>query len=223
MAEKKTKKKTSTLEDIMPLKLNKEKYLVTIELITKMLATVPKDPELYDNFIASKAPSPEKAEEEIKSVPEAQTKAEEKGWTGFHKDSGGIFIYSYMVKGFIKTALETLMINGVVPKVPAYKKWIDRMVFIYPRKIYFGINKPDGNLSRALRTMTPQGERVTLLKSDYVKEGRKLFFAIEILKNDKKIDWYAISRCFLYGEYIGLGQWRGSGGYGRFKVVDFKP
>lgn len=217
MAKRKSEKGTGIA--LEPLELNSEKYAVTIRLTSKMLATVPKDPDVYGSFIASKAPSQDEIDEEMKTVPEPQTKAEEKGWTGFHTDDKGIFIYNYMIKGHMKTALETLVSNGAVTKVPAYKKWIDRMVFISPRKIYFGIKQPDDSLSRPLRTMTPQGERVTLVKSDYVKQGREISFEIEVLKNDKNLDWKTIGKCLQYGEYIGLGQWRGSGGYGQFEVV----
>lgn len=228
---KKAESKETTGNGLEPLVLNAERYAVKIKLIAPMLATVPKDPDVYNTFIASKAPDQDTAEAEVKTVPEPKqpgpgetplTRAEEKGWTGFHTDEKGLFIYNYMVRGFFKTAMETLMSNKAIPKISAYKKWIDRMVFVSPRKIYFGINEPDGALSRPLRTMTPQGERVTVVKSDYVKAGRTLDFEVKVLANDKKLDWEAIGKCLQYGVYVGLGQWRGSGGYGQFEVVSVK-
>ena len=48
-----------------------------IELITEMLGTVPKDPDIYKTYIESKKPE-EITDEEYLSV----EKIEEKGWTG---------------------------------------------------------------------------------------------------------------------------------------------
>ena len=198
-----------------------EKREVKLVLTSKMLGTVPKNKEVYTKYIATKTPDEDKRADEIDSV----TDIEEKGWTGFHTDDDGLFIYDYMLKGFFKSACEALVANGS-PKLPAYKKWIDKLIFINPRHIYFGghngddtIIKPDGCLERPLRTMTPKGERVTVTRSDYVKEGTTLTFIITILTNNKGIDFEKIMEWFEYGQFVGLGQWRGSGGYGRFTII----
>lgn len=199
---------------------------VRVELLTDMLGTVPKDPDVYATYIATKAPKPEDGEEEVSTVSEQQeeqNKAEAKGWTGFHSDENGIFMYNYMIKGFLKTAQETLQDlgekNGGVKKLPAYKKWIDRTIFIYPRRIYFGQEEADPALARPLRTMTAKGERTTVARSDTVKAGKVLEFQIEILLNTKGLNWDHLAILLDYGAYIGFGQWRGSGGYGQFKLL----
>ena len=117
------------------MELNVESMEYEITLLEKLLGTVPKDKEIYASYIAAKAPRDENAQEEIVSVDEV----EERGWTGFHSDSKGLFIYDYMIKGFLKAACETLQANGVIKKIPAYKKWFDKLVFVYPRRLYFGI------------------------------------------------------------------------------------
>lgn len=197
---------------------------VEVELITDMLGTVPKDKDVYAAYIATKAPKVKQSEEEVETVPEEDDKemkaAEARGWTGFHKDENGIFIYSYMIKGFLKSAQETLQELDAVKKIPAYKKWIDRLVFVHPRRIYFGQAEPDPHLSRPLRTMTPKGERVTVARSDTVKAGKVLKFQIELFDNKKGYTWEHLAVLFDYGAYVGLGQWRGSGGYGQFKVLN---
>ena len=206
-----------------------KKHEVVLELITKMLGTAPKDPEVYSAYVATKkaefakntgrnaeAAVDETTDEEVGTL---SKEVEERGWTGFHQDENGLFIYEYMVKGFFKTALEVLVENGAIKKIPAYKKWIDRMVFVTPRRLYVGKMEPDGAKERPLRTMTPKGERVTLAKSDYLAEGTRLKFTVEVLQNTKGIKWETIASCLEYGAYVGLGQWRGSGGYGRFEVV----
>ena len=115
--------------------------------------------------------------------------------------------------------MEVLQANGAVPKIPAYKKWVDLLVFIEPRHIMTGLKEPDGCLERPLRVMTPKGPRVTVTRSDYLKEGRTLSFEVKVLKNNKNISMELIGACLAYGEFVGLGSWRGSGAYGRFKVI----
>jgi len=206
---------------------------VTIELLTEELGTVPKNPDIFTDHMTAKIhenEKPEKAEakieEEISTLPkEAPDVDTEKGWTGFHEDEHGIFIFSHMVKGYLKSAIETCMENGSISKIVAYKKWVDRLIFPVERRLYFSdgngknLAKPDGYIERSLRAMTPRGERVALVKSDYAGIGRQIKFTLHVLENKKGIDWKMLDTVFEYGELYGLGQWRGSGGYGQFKVV----
>ena len=192
-----------------------ERLNIKIRLIEPLLGTVPKDPEVYKRFIASKAPDSATGEQETETVEEI----EEGGWTGFHRDEKGLFIYNYMIKGFLKSACEVCMATGIIKKIPAYKKWFDLLVFVEPRRISLGKDKPDGNLERPLRAMTAMGPRVTVCRSDYVNAGTEIDFTIRILKNPK-ISQKTIKQILEYGRYVGLGQWRGSGGYGKFEVVE---
>jgi len=185
-----------------------------IQFLTKMLGTVPKNKEVYTTYIATKGPEVN-GDEEIKTVEEI----EEKGWTGFHQDEKGLFIYSYMILGFLKNALQVLMENKTVKKVPAYKKWMDSMVFINPRRLYFNKDQPDGMIERPLRAMTAQGPRITVTRSDYIGEGQEIKFEVEVFRNSKGIDHELIEKLLEYGKYQGLGQWRGSGRYGQFEVI----
>ena len=70
-----------------------------IVLTTEMLGTVPKDPDIYQTYIESKKPD-NNTDEEYLTV----EKIEERGWTGFHSDENGLFIYDYMIRGFLKNA-----------------------------------------------------------------------------------------------------------------------
>ena len=51
---------------------------VKIKLLTEMLGTVTKDPEVYKTYIESKKPETQNGEKEYLTV----DKIEEKGWTG---------------------------------------------------------------------------------------------------------------------------------------------
>ena len=198
-------------------------YEVTLTFTEAMLGTVPKDKNIYSSFIASKAPKSVDTEDEIESVQEA----EEKGWTGFHCDADGKpFLFNYMIKGFFKDACSMLsrvsgkkirgqerVAKNNSSKLTAFKKIIDGLVFVFPRKIPIMVNGEIGVLERPLRAPTPQGERVCLARSDTVPAGSKIQFVIKVLGEvDKKtlIEWLE------YGALRGLAQWR-NGGYGTFE------
>jgi hypothetical protein len=193
----------------------------TIVLTTEMLGTVPKDPEIYKTYIESKRPKDvEQVDDEYLTV----EKIDEKGWTGFHQDEDGLFLYEYMIKGFLKNAGNVLK---DVLKTKALKSKIDNFLFVSPRKIRLCKSAPDSVLQRPLRAMTMQGPRVSLAKSDLVNAGTKITFKITLLPH-KEITWKLIDALFEYGMLCGLGQFR-NGGYGRFEVLsatdvpDWKP
>lgn len=181
-----------------------------IELTTRMLGTVTKDPEVYKTYIESKKPEEKNGEDEYLTV----EKVEEKGWTGFHRDDNGLFIYEYMIKGFLKNAGNVLK---VVQKIAALKSKIDNFVFIAPRRISLGQIEPDGMIERPLRAMTARGPRVTLARSDYINAGKVIEFDITLLPH-KEVKWKVLDSLLEYGQLMGLGQFR-NGGYGRFKVL----
>lgn len=180
----------------------------TLRLITPMLGTVPKDPEIYKNFIESKKPE-EIQEPEYTSV----ESVEQRGWTGFHSDERGLFIYDYMIRGFLKNA------GNILKKEVGMKNLrskIDNQLFIFPRKIHLGVPVA-GVLERPIRVLTMQGPRVCLIRSDYVDEGLEITFTAKWLTSGD-ISEKLIDSLLSYGELCGLGQFR-NGSYGRFEVV----
>lgn len=197
--------------------MKSETKKVRIKLISKMLGTVPKNKEIYASYVATK--KKDITNGEIEKELETVEEIEEKGWTGFHQNEKGLFIYSYMIKGHLKAACEVLQATGDIKKIPAYKKWFDLLLFVTPKEISLGKDKPDEVLERPLRAMTPQGPRVTLSRSDAIAENTELEFEIELLENSKGLTMEMIEKCLDYGKYVGLGQWRGSGGYGQYEVV----
>lgn len=186
------------------MSIERRSYRIT--LITEMLGTVPMNPDVYKTYIESKKPI-NNSEDESLTV----DLVEEKGWTGFHRSEAGLFIYEYMVKGFLKHAGNVLK---DALKVKALRSKIDDFVFISPRKIALGKDAPDGVIERPLRAMTMQGQRVSLVRSDYVEAGLTIEFTITLLQH-KELSWELIEQLLSHGEYMGLGQFR-NGGYGRF-------
>ncbi|HDY87193.1 MAG TPA: hypothetical protein ENH82_03640, partial [bacterium] len=101
---------------------------ITIVLTEDMLGTVPKDKETYKTYIEAKKPK-EVSEEETETVENLEIK----GWTGFHIDDTGLFVYNYFMKGFFKHAGNVMK---EILGIKAFRSKLDDFFFIYPRRIY---------------------------------------------------------------------------------------
>lgn len=183
---------------------------VTIELITDLWGTIPMDKEVFSTYVESKKPEDQK-DTEANTVEQM----EKKGTTGFHKDENGVFIFDYMVKGFLKNAANILKGPKNLNIKNARSKVVNQ-VFVHPRQIYVA-KEVAGVIERPLRAQTMQGPRVSLARSEFIKTGTRISFTVKWLEEDfreKDID-----TMLAYGEFQGLGQNRG-GGFGRFVVVE---
>jgi hypothetical protein len=177
---------------------------VNLILVQDLLGTLPKNPDVYSEFIKEKTDEPDTVND---------TDGNGKGWTCFAEDEKGLFVYDYYIKGFFKHAGNCLKEQLGIKNIKAK---LDDFLFVEPRRIYLGKTKPDGVYERPLRAMTMQGPRVTLAKSDLINAGCELDFQIILLKH-KEILIETIIELLEYGAYQGLGQFR-NGGFGRFKV-----
>lgn len=192
-----------------------------------MLGTVPQDKELFTNFVAEKMATyqghPIKSEEDLDE--EMDTYPEGRGATSFHRDNDSVFIYNYMILGNIKANLKMLMDNGAIPKITNYKKVADLYLEVFPRRVRFHrdgelIKTIDGTLERSIRGFTAKGERTFLSKSDYISEGARFSFQIKILRNINGMTPAAVVEAAKLGKIHGLGQWRGSGKYGKYRLIN---
>jgi hypothetical protein len=191
-------------------------YHVKIRMTERFLGTAP-DPEIYEKYISSLAPEGTDTAEELLTL---QSDAEERGTTRFHKDEEGLFIYNYMIVGFLKEAGNSLKEQLGSSGIKAVKSKIENFVFVSPRKIRFGTEQPDGLLDRPKRIDTPVGKKSVLGRSEYMDSGLELEFTIKVLKH-KEITGEVIRSILEYGQFKGLGQWR-NGGFGSFEVIEFE-
>lgn len=201
---------------------------IKITLTEEILGTSPNDKEIYDTYIGSKAPDAATREEEIASV--GVEEYIERGTTVFPKTDDGIpFMWDYQVKGFFKDACG--MLARVVEKdekgkkkkgltesarLSSYKKVIDGLIFVFPRKIPYIYNGEIGICQRPLRAQTPQGERIAISSSETLPENTQLVMEIRMLTDDVE---KVVKEWLDYGELRGLGQWRNSG-KGRFEYEE---
>lgn len=193
---------------------------VKLKTIQEVLGTNPGDKEVYDSFIASKAPTAASIEEEIAAY--GVDSVAEKGKTIFLKDEEGHpYIYSYMIRGFLKSAAGACKAatgsKTNKAKLTAHKKKIDLGVFIpnAQRRLYWC--NPDGSLvstdqigdcQRPLRADTAQGPRVSLANSETIPAGSTLSFRLYVVDDNLE---ELVEEWLRYGCLNGLGQWRNSG------------
>jgi hypothetical protein len=182
-------------------------YDIELRLEEDMLGTTPASKDIYTKFIASKAPTPEDAEEEIATVQDLA----ERGYTTFMRDDDGPFIYNLMIKGFLKEAARATKQFGPLKQL---KDKFERFTMVNPRKIR--LPEVAGQLERPLRAQTAQGPRVCLVKSDYVKAGTVLKFKLFVMEQSG-ITEACLAEVLSYGQLQGLGCWR-SGSYGTVSV-----
>lgn len=192
-----------------------KKLHVKVTYTENLLGTASANPDIHKEFIASKAPDAPSREDEIIAL--GVEAVEEKGMTIFPKlEDGTPFTYDYQWKGFFKESCSMLRrVDGTESKKrKAFKKEIDGLVFVEPRKIPLIL--PDGeeigNCQRPLRASTAQGERVALANSETVPAGTTQEFDILLL--DEKMEKVVVE-WLEYGRLHGTGQWRNSGA-GRF-------
>jgi len=188
-----------------------ESYKVEIELLSPMLGTTPKNPEIYKNFIESKKPvtTTESESDHIEI-------AEGKGWLGFQKDEQGLFLYDYMIKGFLKSAANVIRENQ---DLTAVRKHVVDFINVEPRRIYFTptIMEPQDVIEQAITGWTPSGKITALQRCDVINEGAKFTCTLKVLKN-KVVDENILKDLLSYGEWQGLLKFR-QGGFGKFKYT----
>ena len=203
-----------------------ENHRLRITLSQEMLGTKSANPKLLEEFIASKRPGGVD-EAEIEAV-ERVGLAEElaKATTVFPRtEADEPFVYDYQIVGFFKDACGALRrAPGTLSStLGAYKRVIDGLIFAKPREIVAQL--PEGGTvgwcERPMRGQTPQGERVSLIRSETLPIGTIFEFEIVLVSADvqngkKKQDLLELLEEWLdYGQLRGLGQWRNSG-KGRF-------
>ncbi|OUP50258.1 hypothetical protein B5F17_14075 [Butyricicoccus pullicaecorum] len=208
-----------------------KKVNVKITFLEGILGTSSADAEIYTRFIGAKAPDAATIKEEVEAL--GAESIVERGTTVFPRDDDGTpFLYDYQIKGFFKDACSMLArlsekdpetgkkkkAKNESGKLTAYKKVIDGLIFVEPRKICLESPGPVTICQRPLRAQTAQGERVALSSSEELPAGTTVTMTI-ICMDDSH--WAAVEEWLNYGSFRGIGQWRNSG-KGRFawEVLD---
>lgn len=201
--------------------LNMSKKLkIRITFNEEILGMSPPNKDVYRDYIASKSPNAATIEDEVASI--GVDSVLENSTTVFPRtEDGQPMFWNYQVKGFFKDSCG--MLNRVAMKdddgkkvkgvnesssIQAYKKVIDGLIFVMPRKIPIHFEGEMGLCERPLRAQSPQGERICLASSETIPAGA--YIDIDILLLSKKLE-DVLLEWLEYGELRGMGQWRNSG------------
>lgn len=200
---------------------------VRVTMLDEILGSQPASEEIHREYIASKAPDATTLEEEVAAI--GVDAEEEKKRTIFYRYNGKPALKDYQIRGFFKSAAsffgkmsekEVQQLCGhKLPKLKAFKKTVDGLVFIYSMDggKFLPLNAPTGaeitSCQRPLRGQTPMGETISLANSEALPAGTTLEFKVRVL-TDNLMEY--IEGWLSYGRYNGLCQWRNSG-KGSFK------
>lgn len=193
----------------------KKSYRLTF--LESVLGSASGDPNIHEEFIASKAPDAPTREEEVEAI--GVDGVIEKSKTVFARDEDGEpIMWDYQIRGFFKAACGALrQVKGTKSeKIKAYKKKVDQLVFVNPRKIKINFEGKIGSCQRSLRGQTAQGERTALANSEEIPAGAYIDIEVECLNES---DLATVEEWLEYGRFNGLGQWRNSG-HGKFSWVE---
>lgn len=191
------------------------KYKLKVTFLEDVLGSTPLNEEVFSDYIASKHPNGNGAEE--LATLETDTM---RGKTGFHRNENGTpVLYNYVVKGFLKDSWTKCREhkNSRAKELKAGKNKLTGHVFISERIIpILGVRDPYV-LERPLRAETMQGPRVALAASEAIPAGAHFACTLEVLA-PHIITEDLLRELLDYGKYSGFGQWR-SGGFGRFEYT----
>lgn len=182
---------------------------VKLTFTEEILGTASGNQQIHADFIASNAPDAPSREEEIAAI--GVDSEIEKTMTVFPRNEDGEpMFWDYQFKGFFKDACGMLrnVDKSASSKLKAYKKKIDGLVFVEPRKIPISFDGEIGTCQRPLRGQTAQGERIALANSETIPAGATCEIKIVCLQDDLEkqvMEWLD------YGKRRGMAQWRNSG------------
>ena len=201
-----------------------KKIKIRITFTEEVLGTCSGDPKLHEEFVASKAPNAQSMEEEVAAL--GVDEVVRNGMTVFPRDDQGRpFLWDYQIKGFFKDACSMLSRCGgkdasgkkaevnESSKIKAYKKIIDGLIFVNPRRIPFIFDGQVGSCQRPLRAQTAQGERIAIANSETVPAGAYIDVEIVLLNSEYEA---AVIEWLDYGALRGIGCWRNAS-KGRFE------
>ena len=196
-----------------------EKRSYRLTGLTPVLGSWAASRYLRTQYIASKAPTPELADEEDQIM----ASLDEKGLTVFTRnDKDELCMMGYQIKGFFKGALKAIRVQA---NVAAAASKVDTLLFVSPRYIPImrdgeTIRDEDEVCERPLRGNRNGIEQIALAASEQIDDPWYIDIEIAMIpsKGTAKSDamtWETIETALDYGAYHGLGQWR-SADWGRF-------
>lgn len=198
---------------------------LTVEatFLEPVLGTLPGNPHQLLEHVLNHCPD-ELVQEQLEAAPEPDEEMHKLS-TFFPRDEYGPLLWDYQVRGNIKSAMLAAILSDewtaeALKKIGiskwTYKRAVDLLVFVRPRKIRLVTKGEASFLERPIRIEPPKGlPRVALARSEMLPAGTTFSFRLE-LRNENLED--LVRWCLDYGRYNGLGQWR-NGSYGQYEAT----
>lgn len=210
-------------------------YEVQMDFVTKLVASVPADPDMVSKWLESRQPRnrppdsrsiTEIAQEVMETIPEQES--EESGLLVFQRQEGGLVVRATTVRAHLKdcaTVLSRLYV-GKVEKESSFAVKVKNALY-YPPDVYWlpilsqadgqQIKEPSGRYDRAIHATTPRGQINALKTLEYVDSAQlKVPLWILTPKNRKPVvQEDDLETLFVYGGTHGYGGER-SAGEGRY-------
>lgn len=224
--------------DIFGVKGDFTSYHVELQVLSKIIGGVPKDPDTIRKWIESRIA--QGADLELQRVLDETVAAMEsegkdpgntdelfdavaratEGGNGFKTIAGQLVYEGRCMKAAIKEAVNVAYPGTTWPKKPAgIKKGLMRYgaerLFVEEEYIGLGVSEPTGTEQRIKHIITPQGPRSAINVVDFV-ERPLLSFTLSVLDDFLPDD--AWGRVWETLEHIGVGADRARGD-GRFELV----
>lgn len=207
--------------DVEKVKLYLETMKIRLHFTQDLLASLPANEDIYNDYVGSTNPDKPSKGEEYKAL--GLDGVVDKGKTVFARDeNNNPCIVGYQVRGFLKNACKCLKaIPGTYSEdISASKQVVDRYVTVKERLIPVHFEGEISDCQRPLRASTPQGDRVALAISEAIPAHAWCEFTI-VTPYPGFMD--VVREWLEYGAINGLGQWRNSGkGSFTWEELDFK-
>jgi hypothetical protein len=213
-------------------------YRARLEFRNKVLGGVPKDPQLIESWLRSRAGISDQEElrqawlrtlleigvqvadtMSFEDAVEASKKlAADKVTNGFKVErSRGLYLEARQVKAGIRETINILYGGTRIgPTRKGARSYVAERVFITPDKLFLDRREPDGVELLVGHISGPQGPRSVLSYHEYVQAPAALEFTVMVAEDAVPEEWWA--RLWTLFEQNGLGAVR-SQGYGTFDLV----
>lgn len=218
------------LAEAAPLKLPDlwQRYAGALQFRERVYGGIPKNPHIFDSWLKAKQFPPDLVQENKDDVAGELEESVEAGETVFRRDSTGLYLRQFQLKGATKEATQRL---GYYVKLKrnedqmGLRSHIQTGLYIEPRNLYLlrdgkPIREPDGYDEAQGRVPTPKGPKSILRKSEYV-ERPTIEFQLKLLPF-KGFGYAELVRVLTLVCEIGVGSWR-SREEGKLDLLAFAP
>ena len=201
------------------------------QVVDRLVGGIPRHPSVVEKWQAARWPdkaaklqegdpeNPVEAAERTVELLGEQVSEEVAGiWTGFieHPEDGGLAIESRQIKAMFKESANIIKTMVQVPKskgegsttIPLRARVAER-VFVAPKVIPLGVDRPTNTIERPIHVMTAQGPRTALKRTDYV-DGAKVTCYLLVL-DDGLITEKILRQILTHASLNGVGTDRSQG------------